>query len=865
RFIEDEDNRSDRSLTPYLSDVSDDKPSRTKPGPHSSKASSRAGPASSKPGPKSSKAAPKPGPKSSKASAPAAARPGPKSSKIGPKSSKKSDYIALDSDASDAEDYYTSSARSRRSGAKAVNYDDTNERTSTIYSSSKTKPKAAAKRKPAARTTAKQLADEVQSAIDSITPSFDSDDNVSYGKSYSNNIFSSTSDYLLSPKMVWREFDADIIQVDENYYPTSSIDAMVTTDPKVSFKLTPDYIIKPYLERYDNNQDYWDTVRAELDLGLNGGGSGGGGGVRKGRTGGTKSKGALKDFYTLPQLNERAISKSPERPAPAPKATAASKKSATKKPSNRAADEVARLVSEASDLINKPLGKRGAQSKPVAKATPAPKPKAAPVVAKKSVPPKAVGGSKSRSSASKSKSRAKSGGGAKAGVRDTSRNRNSKRSSARQRVPRGVTSATVFNAISIPFYESDIVSVTDLTGHKKRSHLKSLCDDFELSVDKLPERYLNRYRHHEISPFLFDNIYYNDYSGLLPDEESQFTQDVLIVMKELVSSVVSVSQCVNQIVKDVEQEIEPQPMIDIDEYYESPVDEGSNDWNYEEEEQEVIGIAVDEYGVAIGAVEKNNDQSYETTANVFENGINGTADPLSEALLKTFGEDNDDNNSNDGEVNGETVPNNGEEEEGQQEVEDNGYESHCQRAVQHSDDEGIEESNEQIAQEVEKLCADTQPLQHRYSEITPLENSNDSSVEQNAAEYQTNQYEGQEEGEEDDEEEDPNSNQSNGLPGDQCLEPFSTEPVSQPSPLRQFRMSSTNYNTQVYDPYNSGSAPAQSQPQYHQNPLQNPIVPTLQVPHNTVGHYPNANLFAAQQNDLVVHVIDGQLRVGGAH
>ena len=119
-----DDNRSERSLTPYLSEVEEELPPKTKPGPRSSKASD----------------APKPGPKSSKAST--SARPGPKSSKskpkpkAGPKSSKRDYSVTILSDTETTE-LYTSS-RSRRSTIQNVNYADTIERTtSSIYSDTK--------------------------------------------------------------------------------------------------------------------------------------------------------------------------------------------------------------------------------------------------------------------------------------------------------------------------------------------------------------------------------------------------------------------------------------------------------------------------------------------------------------------------------------------------------------------------------------------------------------------------------------------------------------------------------------------------------------------------------------------------------
>ena len=105
---------------------------KTKPGPRFSKASdtpkpgpksSKLGPKSTKPGPKSSKSVAKPGPKSSKTS-----------SKPGPKSSKKRDSISLSSDPeNDITIETVTTSRSRRT-TKSVNYDDTIERNTSLYS-----------------------------------------------------------------------------------------------------------------------------------------------------------------------------------------------------------------------------------------------------------------------------------------------------------------------------------------------------------------------------------------------------------------------------------------------------------------------------------------------------------------------------------------------------------------------------------------------------------------------------------------------------------------------------------------------------------------------------------------------------------
>ena len=105
------DDRSRRSLTPYLDEEPDeDKPSKTKPGPRSAKVA-----AGARPGPKSSKAAPAP-----------ASRPGPKSSKKaakpGPKSSKRLSSLSSD----DIEILETSTvSRSRgRGNARSTIYDE---------------------------------------------------------------------------------------------------------------------------------------------------------------------------------------------------------------------------------------------------------------------------------------------------------------------------------------------------------------------------------------------------------------------------------------------------------------------------------------------------------------------------------------------------------------------------------------------------------------------------------------------------------------------------------------------------------------------------------------------------------------------
>ncbi|CAG2169470.1 unnamed protein product, partial [Oppiella nova] len=724
------------------------------------------GPKSSKPGPKSSKAdvASKPGPKSSKA-ATTTARPGPASSKIGPKSSKKrdllSDYIANNYD---------------------TNYDDDVQRTTSLYSDSSRRSRTTAKRSPYKNQKSDdELDTRMTSTIVGVIETIDDKDH-------------SKAD------LTYRAFSGEIVTVDENYYDSKWFDTMAREKILLVLKPTPDFIMKPYLRRYDENQEYWTEVRAEVEEELKNGGPKRGGC----RTGGTKSKGAVKDF-----LISKRVAKSVRTPGAV--ATGGAKKVNNKKP-----DEVARLVSDAFVIIDKPLGKRGAQTKAAPKAKAKPSPPPTPVaktpVAKKSAPKSA---SHSKPSASKAKSKSQSN--AKVGAKTSSARK------SRSRVPRGVTSTTVYNSVSIPFYESDIRVVTDLKGYKKITYLKRLCDDFSLDISKLSDRHMKRYLNHEISPFLFDNMYYNDYSGILAHEESQATQDVLITMKELVNTVVSISQCVDSIVLGVENELEPKPMIDtgVDDYYsDSPVYEDRDEWNhYDDEEQEVIGIAVNEFGEAIGAVEKID--------NVFENGINGSAnDPLSEALMKTFCSEDD--NSDVGEAN--ATKNREMDTNGSPEVEGNGYANGDQEG---GDDGGVEQSNEQMDEGVDQTF-DTIP---QYSALHPIpspsppsEHNSNEAVEQNPTEYQSNAYEG---GQED---EDETSNESTGQ---QIMEQISAQPVAEPNPLRQFRMPSA-YSPQMYG-YNE--SPEASQP-YLQNPLQNPIVPTLQVPHNT-SHY----TYAAQQQN----------------
>lgn len=139
-----DDNRSERSSTPYLSHESDEEivpisrpgPKSSKPGPKSSKAKSSKTSYVSKPDPKSSETSnPKPGPKSSKTT---------NGAKLGPKSSKMRHSISSQSD------LFSDNAitRSRRSKIRNVSYGENEDKFSTSVSSiwsevNKTKPTSA--------------------------------------------------------------------------------------------------------------------------------------------------------------------------------------------------------------------------------------------------------------------------------------------------------------------------------------------------------------------------------------------------------------------------------------------------------------------------------------------------------------------------------------------------------------------------------------------------------------------------------------------------------------------------------------------------------------------------------------------------
>ena len=590
---------------------------------------------------------------------------------------------------------------------------------------------------------------------------------------------------------------------------------------------SPEYLIGLYKNVYMDNTDYWDEVKSDIEREKKG--------MKKAPT---RSKGALKDFYTLPHLNEKRSperaqksvaksSKSPERPVkaaakPSKAKTAPAKASPAKKSTKKSSTntEFARLISDASDIIDKPLGKRNSVKTQKQKA-----PKTTPKRVTPKSTPKSSAKSKPVRAASKPVARP-----------------------SRSRIPRGVTTSTVFNAINIPFYDSDIKVVTELTGARKVSYLKSLCDEFELDIQKLPKHYANSYRRNRSKQTLFDNMYYNDYSGILPDEQSQDTQDVLITVKNVINAVVSVSQCVDSVVTGVSNDLEPIPMIapaDEEEYDSEPVDDP--EWHYEEEtqEQEFFESGITENGI----------DDYEMIGAPAP-AIEESDDPLSKALMKTFVDEEEDHNkevvndSVDQDENGDENHQNGDQDDDnqtaeRQEEDDNRQEEEDDRQEDEDDDEGVAKDNEDEEPKSdneennendefnEEEREDGPDISYNYSPADQMDQysnqNNDFNGQQNTANYQQPiEYEEEEDGEEDDQE-----------------DSSSSDPIINPSidPSLKVQCSASDCM------YGLGDGPTLQSHQpipYHHNPLQNPIVPSL--PHHMPQHQfgQPTNIFPAQ-------------------
>ncbi len=628
-------------------------------------------------------------------------------------------------------------------------------------------------------------------------------------------------------ELSWKCFNNNLVQIDLNYFDDEQIESIGFEELNV--EKMADFELDDSLNNYLANIDYWFAEKSQLDFDLRSDQRSG----KKSST--TRSKGSLKDFYTLPHLN--AIKSSEKR-------------TKAQNTNTRKSNEFARLMTDASNLMGS-LQRRTSTTNSLNKV----KPK----------PPVRQSSSKRGSSSAKSEAN----------------NKRETRSRKNPKLEKGVTSSTLFTTTSIhssslPFYESDIRVVTDLKGYKKVSFLKSLCEEFEIQTNKLPDRYVQKYKNQNINPFLFNDIYYNDYSGYLSDDESQFKQDVIITMRNVIENVVQVSHCVDSLLNKVQKELEPQPMIDTreDEYFHENNDTAEDSyWDYghyadDSEFQGLQEIGLEERDNGLKATnedmiangEQNNtidDYENENQTSFADNSELETKNTESEGFINSYEEQeverNDDkevNNSNDCLNNGDNNY-----DENNESYEYNERENNSENEMENEDQNG-----EQVSQMCESYDIGTQAASEEFSPSSARSghysnNNSNQYIEQNSPNDLQNQYQEEEEEELDQ----SNGSSSNSLPHNNippnlsnlgitpvAMHPMSCEP--------EFKMQTT-YSSEMFN-YNMNTNPQS----YQQMPniasvathIVPPIMPTVASTHT---HYTQQTVYTQQQSWPQINVM----------